>query len=128
MPRPDPVVPDQKRSHGNIPRPNEISMQGIPTSWVLANEQQPFTRAVLIGGMAAHWALPRGVVRIHLDRKSTGERGFVADQIAQFGKGPLRIHAIGFAGLWGDWLGAFAVFLASSFPAFGALSNICQVF
>jgi hypothetical protein len=31
-------------------------------------------------------------------------------------------------GLWGDWLGAFAVFLASSFPAFGALSNICQVF
>ena len=78
--------------------------------------------------MAAHWALLRGVVRIHLDRKSTEERGFVADQIVQFGKGPLRIHAIGFAGLCGDWLGAFAVFLASSFPAFGALSNICQVF
>ena len=31
-------------------------------------------------------------------------------------------------GLWGDWLEAFAVFLASSFPAFGALSNIFQEF
>src|SRR6516165_2790307 len=103
-------------------------MQGIPTSWVLANEQQPFTRAVLISGMAAHWALLRGVIRIHLDRKSTEERGFVADQIVQFSKRPLRIHAIGFAGLWGDRLGAFAVLLASSFPAFGALANISQVF
>ena len=46
----------------------------------------------------------------------------------QLGKGPLRIHVIGFAGLWGDWLGAFAAFLASSFPAFGALSNIGEVF
>jgi hypothetical protein len=95
VPRPDPVVQDQKRPHGNIPRPNQISMQGIPTSWILADEQQPFTRAVLIGGMAAHWALLRGVVCIQLDRKSTAERGFVADQLVQLDEGPLRVHPIG---------------------------------
>jgi hypothetical protein len=46
----------------------------------------------------------------------------------QFSKGPLGRHAIGFARLWRDALGAFAILLARAFLALGALSESGKLF
>jgi hypothetical protein len=46
----------------------------------------------------------------------------------QLGEGPLRVHPIGFACLWGHSFVAFPMFLTLSFLALGALSNTGEVF
>ena len=97
-------------------------MQGIATLRVLTDKQQPLAWTVLLGGMPAYRTPLRGVICIDFDRQGTCEHRFVADEGMQFGKGPLRIHPIGFACLWGDPLKPFAVLLA-----FAACSVWCAL-
>jgi len=93
-------MPDQKRSHGHISRPHQISMQRVVARLVVADKEQSFLWAVLLGPVATPRARLRGVICIHLDRERSRQRRLVTDEGLQFGKGPLRVDAIGFAGLW----------------------------
>jgi hypothetical protein len=127
-PRPDPVVPDQKRPHGHISRTHQIRMQPVLALLVVTEKEQSFLWAVLLAPIAAHRTGLRGIIRIYFDRERSRQRRLVADERMQFSKGPLRIHPIGFAGLWGHPLKPFAVFLAFALSALRALSNIGKLF
>jgi len=70
-------------------------MQPVAALGVVAYEPQSLLRAILLRPVAAYRAGLRGVIRIHLDRQGSGKRRLVADEGLQFGKRPLRMHAIG---------------------------------
>src|SRR5260370_34226368 len=71
-----PVLPGEKRSHRDIACPHQVSMQRIGATrpqavgavLMLTDEQQSFSRTVLLICIAAVGATLAGVVRIHLDR------------------------------------------------------------
>ncbi len=100
-------------------------MQHVMT--VLANKQQSFAWAILLTGVATTGTGLGGIVRVNPGRYRTRERGLVADQRMQFGKGPLGINPVGFALLDRDRLCALPVLLAAAFSAPGTLPNIGQL-
>jgi hypothetical protein len=68
--------------------------QAVDTLWVLAHEEQAFPWTVLLAGVATTGAGLRGVIRIHLDSQGPRQRGLVADERVQFGKGPLGVQRL----------------------------------
>src|SRR5215471_5854032 len=127
-PRPDPVVPDQKRPHAHISSTHQIRMQPVLTLLVVTEKEQPFLWAVLLAPIAAHRTGLRAIIRIHLDRERSRKRRLVTDEGLQFGKGPLGVHPIGSPRFLRDPLVAFAVLLALKLSPLFALSNVDQLF
>ena len=117
MPRVRPVLPDEQRSHRDIPGTDEIGMEGILTD--LADKQEALVGAVVISGMPAYRAGEATVVGIHLDRHTPDTQGLVSDHAVQFGKGPFGVGGIG--------LPLLLTRLLASFPP-GSFVNVRQVF
>lgn len=128
MPRPAPVLPEQERSHHHVSRTDQIRMQCVPTLRVLTGKKQAFLWPVLLAGMSTPGTGLRGVVGIDLDGDRACQHCLVRNQGVQFGKGPLGVHPVRFAGLWGHPLVSFAVLLAPTFAALRALANVGEVF
>src|SRR6516225_6539891 len=66
-----PVVPDDQRSHSDIPGTHQIGVQGVPA--LLTDEEQTLPGPVLTAGVAAARAGLAGIVGIHLDAHRPGE-------------------------------------------------------
>src|SRR5439155_10044312 len=90
-----PVLPNKKRSHGDVSRTDEIGMEGRMT--ILTDKQETFLRSLLLTGMTTHGASLRGVVGIHLDRHTSRSQSFVGHHAVQLGEGPFGLSCIGFA-------------------------------
>src|SRR6266571_5434030 len=137
MPRSHPVLPDKKRAHRDVARPDQISMQGVwlpcalsmRTQRVLADEQQPLLWAVAFVRVATQRTPLAGIVGIHLDgKRGPRQGGFVGDHAVQFSKGPLRGMAIGPARFLGDGFGALPVAFAPSPAPLCPLANAGEFF
>ena len=101
-------------------------MQGIVT--VDATEQQAFVGPIRIVNMPTDGASLRGVLGIDFDHLTATQHGFIGQHAMQFGKGPLRIHAVTLALLHRGTLKPCTVFAASMGSSFGSFSNVRQLF
>ncbi len=63
----------------------------------LADKQEALVGPVGIGGMAAYRTGLARVVRVHLDRHTPAQQGFIGDHAVQLSEGPLGIRRIGLA-------------------------------
>ena len=86
LPRADPVLPNQQRSQTDISGPDQVSVQRELA--VLTDKEQAVLGAIRAAGMATAWAGLTGVVGIHPDTHEALQRGFIGDQLAEFGKRP----------------------------------------
>src|SRR6266566_722199 len=93
--RPCPVLPNKERSHGDISGSHQIGMERIVT--VLTDKQESLLGAIGITGMPAHRAGEATVVGVYLDRHTAMQERFIGKHAMQLGKGPFRMHCIGFA-------------------------------
>jgi hypothetical protein len=66
-------------------------------------------------------------MRLDFDGQRSSQDGFIGNQSVKLGKGPLRVHPVGFAHLRGGRFGPFAPLLALAFGAARALLEKGQV-